>query len=455
MLFGIHITSYLITLFIYIIQQEKDMISSTELRDIIERRYLLCIILKQIYNKNKRFRIFAIPSHIYYMFDEFTKSTLQIAPLYSEVATIRGSVSRLREFTRERLRLVIHRNNVLDYLREEPIYDKEAAKQLHSDIEDFNNEITELWKKENNINYLVTCLSASGNELYSGGGSIKSGVIRVFNARTYELTNTMVGHTGMVTCLHGSEPRVIYSGSAYPDRTIKVWDKENYKCLATLRKHSNDIKYLSIHNNKLYSCEVDKIYVWEASEPYNLITIIKSASGVKELGFYNNIMICYRFRSIGLWNTDNKTTKITDFPMYPQEDQNANLINCMAVHGNRVYAGGIDGTISVWNLDYPYAHVSSLESNQGKVKCLAIHDNTFTLYSGGHDGSICVWDMKVEPHSLVEILDRHMDSVTSLVIHKNKLYSGSGSREDSIKVWKIEEAYKDNKDNRKRKRAAA
>lgn len=432
------------------------MISSTELRDIIERRYLLCIILKQIYNENKRFRIFSIPSHIYIMFGELTKSTLQVAPLYSEVATIRGSISRLREFTRERLRLVQHRNRLHNYLREEPIYDKDAAKHLHSDIADMNKRITELWSKENNNNYLVTCLSASGNELFSGGGNLQYGVIRVFNATTYELRNTMVGHTGLVTCLHGTGSSLIYSGSAYPDRTIKVWDKENYKCTATLRGHSYDIKYLSIHNNKLYSCEVAKIYVWESNEPYNLITIIKSVSGIRELGFYNNMMICYRLRSIEFWNTDTSDAyfpnkvKITGFPLDNPEHQ---IINCMTVQGNRIYAGRIDGSISIWNLDAPCTLQTTLKSQHiGSIKCMAIHENTSTLYAGGYDGTICVWDMKEEPYKCIETLDTHEDSITSLVIHKNKLYSGSGSSEDSIKVWKIDEVYNE---NRKRKRATA
>ena len=59
---------------------------STQIKDIVEERYQLCIWLKHLSNKSPhKWGLFAQPCHIKGLFGDFLKT-----PLYSEIATLEG-----------------------------------------------------------------------------------------------------------------------------------------------------------------------------------------------------------------------------------------------------------------------------------------------------------------------------------------------------------------------------
>ena len=143
------------------------MTRTTEMNNIIEERYKLCISLYLIQketdkrNKEKRKRgeenlvyvdIFTLPSHIKILFGPFLKT-----PQYTEIANLRGHTS------------------------------------------------------------AVKCLAIHENKLYSGGGD---NTIRIWNTETHEEIATLKGHTNRVICLTLHENK-LYSGGA--DKTIRIW----------------------------------------------------------------------------------------------------------------------------------------------------------------------------------------------------------------------------------------
>ena len=173
------------------------MTRTTEMNNIIEERYQLCILLnliakeRDIKNKEKRERgektqvnldIFTMPNHIKKMFGEFLET-----PKYTELATLRGHTGG------------------------------------------------------------VSCLTIHENKLYSGS---EDNTIRIWDTETYELVATLEGHTNTVSCLTIHENK-LYSRGA--DSSIRIWNTETHETIATLIGHTNGVRCLTLHENKLYS----------------------------------------------------------------------------------------------------------------------------------------------------------------------------------------------------------
>jgi len=69
------------------------------------------------------------------------------------------------------------------------------------------------------------------------------------------------GHTNIVRCLALHENK-LYSGSC--DKTIRIWNTETHEEIAILRGHTDVVRCLTLHENKLYSGSYDKtIRIWK------------------------------------------------------------------------------------------------------------------------------------------------------------------------------------------------
>jgi WD40 repeat protein len=125
-------------------------------------------------------------------------------------------------------------------------------------------------------------------------------------------------------------------------------------------------------------------------------------------------------------------------------------VRCLALYGDKLFSGGRDSTIRVWNADthvtirlwnaddHEYM-IATCEGHSGDVWCLALHGNR--LFSGGGlgvplpgggDPSICVWNAATLEH--LATLRGHNGGVVSLALHGNKLFSG-GFGDNTIRVW--------------------
>lgn len=97
------------------------------------------------------------------------------------------------------------------------------------------------------------------------------GVVRVWSTATGECTYSRDGHTGAVLALavfETAKGALLFSGSC--DRSVKVWDADRgFICKRTIRKHKDDVLFISIAGDKLVTGSVDgAIWVWCAQSLY-------------------------------------------------------------------------------------------------------------------------------------------------------------------------------------------
>ena len=78
-----------------------------------------------------------------------------------------------------------------------------------------------------------------------------------------------------------------------------------------------------------------------------------------------------------------------------------------------------------------YETIAILRGHTDSVNCLTLHENK--LFSGGDDMTIRVWN--TETYEEIATLEGHTYIVWCLTLHENKLYSGSWDK--TIRVWKI------------------
>jgi WD40 repeat protein len=106
-------------------------------------------------------------------------------------------------------------------------------------------------------------------------------------------------------------------------------------------------------------------------------------------------------------------------------------IQCLTVHGGKLYSGGRDGTIKVWDCSDDTL-IKTLEGHTGWVYRLTVHDGK--LYSGSSgDNTIKIWDCG--DYSLITTLSGHTYMVVELTFQNDKLYSSDF--DGAINIWKL------------------
>ena len=124
----------------------------------------------------------------------------------------------------------------------------------------------------------------------------------VMKTPLYTEIATLRGHTDSVRCLTLHENK-LFSGSR--DKTIRIWNTETYEEIATLRGHTGGVCCLTLHENKLFSGSNDKtIRIWN-TETYEEIAVLRGRTS---------------------------------------------YVNCITHHENKLYSGSVDKTIRIWKV---------------------------------------------------------------------------------------------------------
>ena len=217
--------------------------------------------------------------------------------------------------------------------------------------------------------------------------------IRVTNYNDDSLITAFTGHTDKVICLILDDGK-LYSCS--DDNTIKIWNCSTDTLITTLEGHTNDVVCLTVRGGKLYS------------------------------GSYDN--------TIKVWNCSNHTLVTTLGVPDDENDEDGYVghtgwVNCLTVHGGKLYSGSNDKTIKVWDCSTNKL-IKTLTRHTGWVHLLTVHGGK--LYSGTLGITIKVWDCSDD--TLIKTLEGHSGTVYCLTVRNGKLYSGS-SGDHTIKIW--------------------
>lgn len=106
-------------------------------------------------------------------------------------------------------------------------------------------------------------------------------------------------------------------------------------------------------------------------------------------------------------------------------------IKTMLVTDEYIFVAGVDPIIRSFDLEKGEPRM--YQGHTGWVYCLEVHNGR--LYSGGDDKSIKIWDIKST--KLLEDLRGHENGVTCLAFAYNDLFSGSFDHH--IICWDMEE----------------
>lgn len=229
------------------------------------------------------------------------------------------------------------------------------------------------------------CLVLSEDKLFGG---TEDGVIRVWDLSTLTELHALRGHSGRVNCLVISKGR-LYSGSN--DSTIRVWDLHSHAD-AGGSACGSEVKCLAVSGDRLYSGGVDGfIRIWDIHTLTAMLTAPCYSGTVQRLIVAPNEIYWILQLENNVKAGELDTLERRYGRMFDAHD-----IGHMICSGNRMYTASRDHTndysIRVWDLaDDDCPEIACLRGHTKLVTCLAVFGNR--LYSGGDDCTVRIWDL--------------------------------------------------------------
>lgn len=239
--------------------------------------------------------------------------------------------------------------------------------------------------------------------------------IKIWNAQTISLLNTLVGHTKAVCSMAISSDNLKIVSGSY-DRTIKIWNIDTGSLLNTLVGHSEIVYSVAFsHDNlKIASADYQSIRIWNAESGSLLYTLDAGVGSINTVAFsFDNMKIvsgCID-KTIKIWNVET-----------------GSLLNTLVGHtmpvcgvafsfDNKIVVSGcIDKTIKIWNVETG-SLLNTLVGHTDSVLSVAFSFDNRKIVSGGTDQTIKIWD--VESGSLLNTLIGHTCAVINVAFFLN------------------------------------
>jgi F-box and WD-40 domain protein 1/11 len=208
----------------------------------------------------------------------------------------------------------------------------------------------------------VYCLQFDSDKIVSGS---RDKNIKIWDARSYQCTQTLRGHTASVLCLRYNGNTLV-SGSS--DTTVRVWDLDTSECTMQLNGHSSGVLDVCFNEQYIISCSKDtSIRVWDRTTGDHVATL----NGHR--GPVNSVQVCGRQLVsaagdglVKLWDLDTLDLK-RDFTGHTRG------LACVQFDGNRILSGSNDKKIKVWD-----AHTGectmTLEGHEDLVRTLSFNE---------------------------------------------------------------------------------
>jgi len=237
----------------------------------------------------------------------------------------------------------------------------------------------------------VCAFSRCGTRVVCGH---EDGQIYVWNASSFTLEKTLIGHLGAVTSLEFSLPtkiREIRDGKpGEPTQTVEMRSPSRLKGEPN-RPHSSNV------GSMLVTCSVDKsIRIWEGHERgwqlafFLNITFIHDNQYIRSCEFTadGNIFVsCAQELVVWRWQPDWRKLAEGEFPLVPHQKLKGCMdgmrLRVVAAGDNQIVVGSFDGVLGVWTISNEPPPENEIIKSKDKISKQA--DQTQKLKGSHHD----------------------------------------------------------------------
>lgn len=254
---------------------------------------------------------------------------------------------------------------------------------------------------------------APNGRLVATGGNDR--IVRVWNATTGELVQTLEGHEDAVLSAAFSPDDRWLLSSSY-DGTARLWDVASGTTLAVLQAHS--------------------WWVWQAVFSHDASQIVTAGQDGRAI----------------VWSVHEDGSRVecevlTEFSGHNGPVQTASF----SPDGQEVVSGGEDGSVLIWKpsevqpvdlavriagLPEEAPPHRTLAGHDAAVSCVTFSTDGRLIASSGNDNVVKIWD--APSGKLIKTLRGHGGRVRSCEFSSDGRYLLSGSHDNQAKVWSLE-----------------
>ncbi|OHB68286.1 MAG: hypothetical protein A2V70_20390 [Planctomycetes bacterium RBG_13_63_9] len=231
--------------------------------------------------------------------------------------------------------------------------------------------------------------SPDGETLVSAGADR---TIRLWNATTGEVRQTLSGHGGWVFAVTFS-PDGKTLASASVDHTIKLWDRNSGALLRTLTDHEDEV-----------------------------FSVVFTPDG-------KTLASSSRDTTVKLWDVASWKVRAT-LKGHTQSARNLAL----SPDAKTLASASYDGTVRLWDVETGEAR-TTLKGQSGQVKSVAFSPDGKTLASASLDTTIRLWD--IGSGRTTSMLRGHSGDVRSLAFTPDGRTLASCSYDETLKLWDV------------------
>lgn len=275
-------------------------------------------------------------------------------------------------------------------------------------------------------------LSADQTKVITGSWD---NTIRVWNAQTSELEQTLVGHESLVNSIAISDDGTTLV-SASDDTTLKVWNLQTGELIQTLKGHNDVVNSVALApdgKTAISASDDETIRIWNLETGKSELTLTGHEDWI------NSVVVSNDGKTIVSGSSD-ETVRVWDLQSGTLEctlEGHQDVVNTVAISpdGQTIVSGSDDETVKVWNWQtFELKH--TFEVATGWVNTVDISADGTKVISGSDDGVIRMWSLTTyEP---LAVLKGHEEMVSSVDLNLNGSTIVSVSDDQTMKIWHLQ-----------------
>ena len=301
------------------------------------------------------------------------------------------------------------------------------------------------------------------------GGSIDSYTVRLWDADTGNLINTLTGHTGWVLSVAYSPDGNTLASGSWQGKELRLWDTANTSNLMNTLTKDGGHQILSVayspDGTTLAGGSGGDVHLWDANTG-NPINIFRNAGSYSVAYSPDGTTIASSAFDVQLWDvaTGNRINTLTE---------HTGRVRSVAFSpdGTTIASGSWDDTVRLW--DTATGNLIKTLEHRSTVESVAFSPDGTTLASGGRDG-LHLWDTATGNHintlrtsfvnsvayspdgttiasasggyvslwdaatgNRIKTLMGHIDAVNSIAYSPDGTVIASGSHDSTVLLWRL------------------